>query len=74
MKTTKAELVPTGEEAMTTMALVQRLRAAVAHHAENILAEVPATLRRLRTLLLVLSVSIPLFLIGLVVVLWRLAH
>ena len=41
--------------------------------AEEFLAEVPATMRRLRTLLLVLSITIPVFLLGLVVVLWRLA-
>lgn len=74
MKTRKAELVLTGEEAVPRTTAAPRMRAIVAHHAEQILAEVPATLRRLRTLLLVLSVSVPLFLIGLVVVLWRLAH
>ncbi len=44
---------------------------AAVHIAET-LAEVPATVRRLRTLLAVISVSIPLFLAALVVVLWHL--
>jgi nitrogen fixation-related uncharacterized protein len=34
---------------------------------------VPATIRRLRMLLIVVAVSIPLFLVALIVVLWRLA-
>jgi hypothetical protein len=46
----------------------------VAHGAEGVLTEVTATLKRLRTFLLVLSISVPVFLIGLVAVLWRLAH
>jgi hypothetical protein len=40
---------------------------------EQLLAELPATLRRLRLLLLVLSVSLPLFLAGVLAILaWRL--
>ena len=62
------------ENGLTTRALGQRLRVVVARRADEILAEVPATLRRLRTLLLVLSVSVPVFLIGLVAVLWHVAH
>ncbi|HYT81187.1 MAG TPA: hypothetical protein VEQ37_18415 [Actinomycetota bacterium] len=61
-------------ELTTTGAVVQRLRVVVAHRAEEILAEVPATLRHLRTFLLVLSISVPLFLVGLVAVFWRFAH
>jgi len=45
-----------------------------AQRCEEILAEVAPTLRRLRTLLLVATISIPLFLTGLVAVLWHLAH
>jgi hypothetical protein len=47
--------------------------AVVANLAETILAEVPRTLRRVGLLLLVLSISVPVFLLGLLVVLWRLA-
>jgi hypothetical protein len=46
--------------------------AVVAHLAETILAEVPRTLRRIGLLLLVLSISVPVFLVALLVVLWRL--
>jgi hypothetical protein len=75
VRATKEELTPVAESGLMTRAgFVQRLRVVVAHRAEEILAEVPATLRRLRTFLLVLSISVPLFLIGLVAVLWHLAH
>jgi len=73
VKATKAELSPAAERGLTSTAgLGQRLRVVVVHRAEEILAEVPRTLRRLRTFLLVLSVSVPLFLLGLVAVLWHL--
>ena len=57
----------------TTKAVARRLRIVAGQRAEEFLAEVPATLRRVRTLLLVVSISIPVFLLGLIVVLWRLA-
>jgi hypothetical protein len=46
--------------------------AVFAQLAETILAEVPRTLRRVGLLLLMLSISVPVFLVGLLVVLWRL--
>jgi hypothetical protein len=46
--------------------------AIVLHHGEKILSEIPKTLRRVALLLLVLSISIPAFLVGLLIVLWRL--
>ena len=49
-----------------------RLREAAINKGEEILAEVPATLRRLRLLLLVLTVSVPIFLLGCLALLaWR---
>jgi hypothetical protein len=59
---------------MTTSALLERLRFSVACHVEEILAEVPATLRRVRTLLLMASLSIPLLVIGFVALLWHVVH
>ena len=57
----------------TTLTVSERLREAAAIRGEQLLAELPATLRRLRLLLLVLSVSVPAFLAGLLVLLaWRL--
>jgi hypothetical protein len=47
-------------------------RTMVLHHGEKILTEIPKTMRRVALLLLVLSISIPVFLVGLLVVLWRL--
>jgi hypothetical protein len=75
VRTSKARVVPTTEEnGLTTATIAQRLRMMAAHRAEEILAEVPSTLRRLRTLLLVATISIPLFLAGLLAVLWHLGH
>jgi len=51
-----------------------RIRAAALEAAEGALREIPGTLRRLRTLLLVATITGPVFLAGLLVVLWHLAH
>jgi hypothetical protein len=67
-------VVPTTENGLTTATIAQRLRMMAAHRAEDILAEVAPTLRRLRTFLVVATISIPLFLAGLLAVLWHLAH
>jgi hypothetical protein len=57
----------------TTVTLSERLREAAAVRGEQLLAELPATLRRVRLFLLVLSISVPLFLAGLLALLaWRL--
>ena len=53
--------------------LTKRLRAAAIARGEQFLAEPPATLRRLRLLLLVLSISVPAFLLACLALLaWRL--
>jgi hypothetical protein len=50
-----------------------RLREVAITKGEELLAEVPSTLRRLRLLLVVLTVSVPVFLLGcLALVAWRL--
>jgi hypothetical protein len=74
MKATKAQVVPAPEHPMTGAVLAKRARTVVAHHGERILAEIPTTLRRLGMLFLVLSISIPVFFVGLLVVLWHLAR
>jgi hypothetical protein len=52
--------------------VTSRLREVAINKGEGILAEVPATLRRLRLLLLVLAVSVPIFLLGCLALLaWR---
>lgn len=56
-----------------TMTLTGRLRELAAARGEELLAELPATLRRVRLLLLVLSVGVPVFLAGCLALLaWRL--
>ena len=53
--------------------LTGRLREVAVTRGEELLAEVPATLRRLRLLLAVLAVSVPAFLLGCLALLaWRL--
>ena len=53
--------------------LSERLREAAAVRGEQLLAELPATLGRLRLFLLVLSISVPVFLAALLALLvWRL--
>jgi hypothetical protein len=59
---------------MTGALFAQHARTVVAHHGERILAEIPTTLRRLGIFFLVLSISIPVFFAGLLVVLWHFAH
>ena len=71
---TKAQLVPASQTAITTGSPERRLRTVVAQRTEEILAEVAPTVRRLRTFLLVMTISLPLFLAGLVAALWHLAH
>jgi hypothetical protein len=57
----------------TPVTLSERLREAAAVRGEQLLAELPATLRRIRLFLLVLSISVPVFLAAMIAVLvWRL--
>jgi hypothetical protein len=56
------------------LGLIARLKEAAAEHGEQALAELPATLRRVRTFLLVAAISLPLFLIGVLVILALLVH
>lgn len=74
MTTSKAHVVPPTDNGLATAKVGQRLRMVAAHRAEEILAEIPPTLRRLRTFLLVATVSVPLLLAGLIAVLWHLAR
>jgi len=73
MNDPNARLVPTPEQPMPRADFAQHARTVVAHHGGKILAEIPTTLRRIGTLFLVLAISLPIFFIGLLVVLWHLA-
>lgn len=74
MRSTGVQVVPSTQIDSSTTTIGKRLRMVVAQRTEEILAEVAPTLRRLRTFLLVLTISIPLFMAGLLLVLLRLAH
>jgi hypothetical protein len=74
MKRAPAPATPIPEHPTSVATLSQHTMAAIVHHGENILAEIPKTLRRVATLFLVLSISIPVFFAALIVVLWHLAR
>jgi CHASE3 domain sensor protein len=66
-------LNPRAEDLGTTRAIAQRLRRVDAVRMEEVLAELPTIARRLGTLLLVVCISIPVFVVALVAILWHLA-
>lgn len=49
--------------------LAGRLKTAAAESGEKVFAEIPQTLRRLRILLIVVAVTLPLFLVGVLIIL-----
>jgi hypothetical protein len=55
------------------VSLAHHARTLALHHGEKILIEIPRTLRRFGQFMLVLSITIPAFLVGLLFVLWHLA-
>ena len=74
MRSKRTELARVPEPGGSMSTLGFRLRLMVARRAEEILAEVAPTLRRIRTFLLVATISIPVCIVALVVVGWHLAH
>jgi hypothetical protein len=73
MRTPKTQFLRAVPEPMTTTTFARQARTIVTFHGEAILAEVPRILRRISLLIFVLSISLPVFFVGLLVVLWRLA-
>jgi hypothetical protein len=61
-------------EPMSKTTFADHGRAMVVHHGERILFEIPRALRRIGRFFMVMAVSIPVFLVGLLVVLWHLGH
>jgi hypothetical protein len=53
-----------GIVAISTLTLGERLRSVAASRGEEFLAEIPATLRRLRLLFVVLAISVPAFFVA----------
>ena len=72
MKSAKKQVVGSPEQPMTSALFAQHARSVVAYHGERILMEIPTAIRRFSLYLLVLSVSLPVFLVALLIVLWRL--
>jgi hypothetical protein len=66
--------VSTALEPMSKTTFADHSRAMVVHHGERILSEIPGALRRVGLFFIVMAVSIPIFLAGLLVVLWHLGH
>ena len=59
-------------EPMSRATFADHGRGMVVHHGERILSEIPGALRRVGLFFIVMAVSIPIFLAGLLVVLWHL--
>ena len=74
MNRSKLAAGQTSTDRLTPASVGERLRTVAANRVEEILGEVAPTLRRLRALLLVATISIPVFLAGLIAVLWHFAH
>ena len=66
--------VPSRMEPMPKTTFADHGRAMVVHHGERILGEIPRVLRRVGMFFLVMAVSVPVFFVGLLVVLWHLGH
>ena len=71
-----AKLTPQSspEDEFSRRAIWNRIRTAAVEAGEGALRELPSTVRRVRTLLLVLTIAVPAFLAGVLVVLWHFAH
>jgi hypothetical protein len=61
-------------EPMSKTTFADHGRAMVVHHGERILFEIPRALRRVGAFFVVMAVSVPVFFVGLLVVLWHLGH
>jgi hypothetical protein len=61
---------PLGSEdrPVTWSGLAGRLREAAARHGEEVIAEIPATLRRLRLVLAIVAVAVPAFLFAILLI------
>jgi hypothetical protein len=64
--------LPAAHYDATTFA--HQARTLALHHGERILGEIPTTLRRVGLFMLVMTITIPVFLAGLLVVLWQFAR
>ena len=72
--TVSKQAASTQLEPMSKTTFADHGRAMVVHHGERILTEIPGALRRVGVFFMVMAVSIPAFLVGLLIVLWRLGN
>jgi hypothetical protein len=72
MRRSEAHPLPAPHYESTTFA--HQTRTLALHHGERILSEIPRTLRRVRHFIVVMSITVPAFLAGLLVVLWHFAR
>jgi hypothetical protein len=73
IKTNKPQLGPTPAESFPSP-VTRSTGVMLAEHTERILFEVPRVIRRIGLFFLVMTISIPVFLAGLLVVLWYFAR
>jgi hypothetical protein len=59
-------------EPMSKATLADHGRGMVVHHGERILREIPQALRRVGMFFIVMAISLPIFFVGLLIVLWHL--
>jgi hypothetical protein len=72
--TTNQNRPSTQLEPMSKATFADHSRAMVVHHGERILSEIPGALRRVGVFFMVMAITIPIFFVGLLVVLWHLGN
>jgi hypothetical protein len=70
----KSQIQPNPVTPYENATFTHQARALALHHGERILGELPTTLRRVGLFMLVMAITIPAFLAGLLVVLWHFAR
>jgi hypothetical protein len=73
IKTNKPQLTRPATESLPEPSPVQVTYGVLLQHGERILFEVPRVLRRIGLFFLIMTISIPVFFAGLLVVLWHFA-
>jgi len=71
---TRTQSRPISTALPDNITFAHQARSLALHHGERILSEVPTALRRVGLFMLVMTITIPAFLAGLLVVLWHFAR
>jgi hypothetical protein len=69
----KSQARPIAAPQIDNVTFAHQARSLALHHGERILSELPGTLRRVGMFMLVMTITIPAFLAGLLFVLWHFA-